>query len=357
MTLIKVIGYTIILIGVLINEFSIKFISDSETRFASTDKSLILILLQLLVILIGLYIIRKGKVALQNLLLAFLSMLISFILLEIILVLFTKFSIEDDHPVYVPLEYKVLDWAINRKHKDRSDANIYGFNDTNHRYKKPDDVDYRIAVLGDSFIWGDGVEDSVIWINRLQKNYLLDNCKIEVLNWGKRGWSTLDQNNFLKSDGFVGRNIQKSIGIIFPNSISFITDLLNKFFDTYFDYGYVNWLQKLYSPAKLQQYNTLLMNIKSFCLGNGINFCFVLTPENYSSNLNEYFVKIVPLLENLNITFLNLLPQITDRLKGYPLRRLWANPANGHPGYLVSDAIANFMYKFLNERRYFHKCQ
>lgn len=385
----KVIGYTFIIAGSILNEFTIKWISGYETKFANVDKSIILIIVELSIILIGIYILRKGKTAIQNLLFAFSSVIIFFVLLEIILSIFYQNNINEDHPIFIPLKYKKLNWEINEAHIKKSNSNYYGFNDVNHDYKKPNEVDQRVAVLGDSFVWGDGVEDSVIWINQLQKIYLSNNCNIEILNWGKRGWSTLDQFNFLKregikyqfdllifafvlndivtdssdarlllrSDGFIARNIQRVVGIVFPNSISFIIDLINNFFETYFDYGYSKWLETLYSETNFNKYNEFLSVLNNYCKSYKINFVFVLTPENNNILLKDYFDKITEVLDNHNITYINLFPDLNDKFKNYSTRQLWANPANGHPGYLVSKELAESTYKFLNNLHYFSDCQ
>ena len=385
----KVTGYIFIVAGLLLNELTIKWISGYETKFATADKSIILIIVELFIILVGVYILRKGKTAIQNLLLAFFSIIIFFVLLEIILSIFYQNNIYDDHPIFIPLKYKELNWEINEVHIKKTGYNHYGFNDINHSYEKPSEIDHRIAVLGDSFIWGDGVEDSVIWINQLQTIYLSNNCNLEILNWGKPGWSTVDQLNFLKKegikykfdllifafvlndivtdstdarlllrpDGFVARNIQRIVGTIFPNSISFIVDLLNNFFETYFDYGYTKWLQRLYSENNFNKYDEFLFELNNYCKQNEINFVFVLTPENNNILLKDYFDKITQVMDKHKITYINLFPDIHNKFKHYSSRRLWANPANGHPGYLVTKELAKSTYKFLNNLHYFFKCQ
>ena len=385
----KIVGYIFIAIGIILNEFTIKWISAYETKFVTADKSINLILFEICIIFIGIYILRHGKTAIQNLLLVLSSIIVFLVVLEIVLTIFYQSDINDDHPVYIPLKYKKMDWEINEKHIVNSKTNHYGFNDINHDYEKPPDFDHRIAFLGDSFIWGDGVEDSTIWINQLQKIYLSMNCKVEFLNWGKRGWSTLDQFNFLKSegskykfdllifafvlndvvmdssdakvllrsDGFIARNIQRVIGIVFPNSISFLIDLFNNFFDTYLDYGYVKWMQKLYKEPNLSKYREFLSVIKEYCEMNEINFVFVLTPESNNILLRDYFDKISTALDNHRITFINLFPVINEKLKNYSNRQLWANPANGHPGYLVSKELAKETYKFLINQHFFSDCR
>jgi hypothetical protein len=304
-------------------------------------------------------------------------------------VIFIQADTDNEHPIWIPLKYKEVNWNINHKHVLKANSNIYGFNDINHTFYKSKNIDYRIAILGDSFIWGDGVEDSVRWSNKLQKLFVSSNCDVEILNWGKRGWSTIDQFHFLKSvgnkyefdllifafvvndpvmdstdanifirsDGFVGRNFQRFVGIVFPNSLSLITDLINNFFDNYFNYGYYNWLKKLYTNTNLQKYSRLLLDIKEYSHSNGIKFAFILTPENHNKLLKEHFDKITPILMKNDVKYFNLFPMISEELKEYPIRKLWANLANGHPGDQVTSLMANSIYKFLVTSFSFDKCQ
>ena len=67
--------------------------------------------------------------------------------------------------------------------------------------------------------------------------------------------------------------------------------------------------------------------LKNYCKSNKINFVFVLTPESNNILLKHYFDKISQVLENLNITHINLFPYIQDKFKNFSYRQLWANPA------------------------------
>ena len=379
----KKIGIVVIALGVFLNEFTIKFISNNEVRFDDIKKSIIVIIVQLFIISIGIYILLKRKKAAHNILLLFVTLSTCMIVLEIVLSIPYFQNLSSDHPVWIPYKYKLLNTKINQIHFNYALKNKCGFNDINHSYKMSDTNQIRIAALGDSFIWGAGVPDSIIWTSKLKKMFERDNLSCEVLNWGKSGWSTLNEFNFLKyegykyqfdylifafvvndpvmdsssfkqiihQDGFIERHLIKPLSILFPNTISFFVDLTNDVFSDYSDYGYMNWLNnKVYININLENYSNLLLEIKKYCTKRDIKFSFIMTPENHNTLLNKYFEKIIPLFEKNKISFFNLYPYVKKELKNYSNRELWANPGDGHPGSLVTSVYSEYIYTYLTTK-------
>jgi len=376
----KVFGIILIVFGVCLNEWTIKLISNYETRFDSIEKSLCLILIQILFISVGIYIIIKKKKAIQNLFILLLTLFILVVSLEIILSISYFQNLSSSAPIWIPQKYKNISIEINKRHQLKSLSNKYLFNDNNRPYKKDFSTNIRIAVLGDSFIWGAGVPDSVIWTRKLERLFIRNGFECEILNWGKPGWSTLNEYNFLKNEGykyqfdylifafvvndpimdssihkliiypngFIERNILKPFSTIFPNTVSFSTDLLNNFLSTYSDYGYFNWLKnKVYTQNNLADYSNLLGDIKKYCKERNIPFVFILTPENHNPILKKYFDQILDILNEDKIPYYNLFPVIENALKKYSIRELWANPADGHPGNLVTEVYSKNVYDYI----------
>lgn len=373
-----IIGIFLIISGIVLNEWTIKFISLGQVKFAEIEKRFFLGILDVFLVVLGLLIIRYKKVVLQNLFLVICSIFFSFWILEIGLN-YVPSNLDAESPKWIPYKQKMINDRINQRHHDKAKLNSYGFNDKNHSPRKPPGFT-RIAVLGDSFIWGVGVDDKVIWTRKLEDMLNQNGVKAEILNWGKPGWSTLDEYHFLKSDGihydfdlllvgFVvndpvvdGSNIKRFVydgGIIdrllvqpvsrylFPNAISFFVDLVNHLSNSFFDYGYTNWLNKVYAEDNLMQYELLLKDMSDYCNDRRIRMLFVMTPENHHPMLQQRFEQIVPLLKKSGIDHVNLYPVVYKELHHIPNRKLWGNPADGHPGDQVTDVYAKSIYHYL----------
>jgi hypothetical protein len=195
----RILGLSLILSGVVLNQWTIKFIFQGQVKFAETEKQVFLAIVEICLVCLGVLIFRYKKVVLQNILLILCSVFFTFGILEIGLK-FVHSNLEYEAPLWIPYEQKMINSRINEKHQIRSGLNRYGFNDQEHSPGKALGVT-RIAVLGDSFVWGVGVEDQVIWTNKLARLLNGNGVKTEILNWGKPGWSTLDEYRFLKSEG------------------------------------------------------------------------------------------------------------------------------------------------------------
>ena len=73
--------------------------------------------------------------------------------------------------------------------------NENGLRDRQHSYERPDDIE-RVLVIGDSFAWGYGVEESERFSQLLEKS--LD---VEVINAGVSGYSTDQELLWYKNEG------------------------------------------------------------------------------------------------------------------------------------------------------------
>jgi lysophospholipase L1-like esterase len=377
----NILGALLIISGIMLNEWTIKYISNYETRYDSIEKSLLNIFIQVLFVSIGIYILVYKKKAIQNILLLTITSFVLIIILELVLSFSCLQNLSSDEPIWIPYKYKEISNNFNRSHQKESHNNKYGFNDTNHSYDKTyGQKQIRIAVLGDSFIWGYGAPDSVIWTRKLGKIFESNGLDCEILNWGKSGWSTLDQYTFLREEGykytfdylifaftindpvldssihkqlfyqggFLDRNLFQTLSSVFPNTVSFSVDVINNLLSSYLDYGYYKWLvNDVYSDTNLENYSILLKEIREYCQENNIAYSFVMTPENYNPLLENYFNKIVKLFDDNHIPFFNLFDVIEKSLKKYSIRELWANPADGHPGNLVTVVYARHVYIYL----------
>src|ERR1700749_3010656 len=74
-----------------------------------------------------------------------------------------------------------LNKAINDQNTAYAKGNTFGFTDKERTPQTPK-VKYRIAVLGDSFIWGDVLPYQKVWSHKLEAQLLAQYDSIEVIS-------------------------------------------------------------------------------------------------------------------------------------------------------------------------------
>ncbi len=325
------------------------------------------------------------KTITQRILLVGFSFLLCFLLCFLVLELVLKTGWFDDKGViWFPEKYKIINYNINQENQHFAEKNPYHFTDKVRDKRKPDGY-YRIAVLGDSFVWSDGLPYEQAWNHKLEQKITQHYDHVEVMSWGLPGWSTLDEFRFLKKHGvqyhidlliieFVindpdmghykrkDLNWHKSSGWyvriffnplqrFFPNAFDFVMSHVNTFLTDFVleGYGYKYWHEQLYSQENLQRYVELLTEIANYCKSHNIRLLFVLTPNTYEKINQKRFEAIIPLLQRAGIEYLNLYPAVFRELHQYKPRELWANLVNPHPGPLVTEVYANEVFQYLQQ--------
>jgi len=308
------------------------------------------------------------------------SVLLCFISLELYLRYVYQETSAPHH--FISQKDREVNEQINQGNRVLAQKHPHGFTDEVRRVLKEPGV-YRLAVLGDSFVWGDGITYDQIWSHKLERRLLAAYPgQVEVLSWGLRGWSTLDEYNFLQQYGvhynintliigFVQNDpdigyykqryfklnqisVIKPFKFFLPNAINFFSDQVESLINRYADIGYINWEVKLYSPENLDKYFQLLKVLSTFCQSHSIALLVVHTPANYDPSYQEKFDKIIPLLKQANIAYLDLHPAMARDLGGYTYRQLMANPANPHPGPLVTEVYAREVFDYLRKNHLKH---
>ncbi len=147
----------------------------------------------------------------KNLTLMVISVLIVLFVCEVIMRIFygippteiTHFSLSkskyyqrDDELGWVPR--KNIRGVLNKKGSFSTtfQTNSRGLRDKEYKLNKPDGVK-RIVVLGDSFTWGFGVNDDIIYTERLES--ILPNT--EVINLGVTAYNLRKEINYLRYEG------------------------------------------------------------------------------------------------------------------------------------------------------------
>ena len=278
--------------------------------------------------------------------------------------------------VWIPQKFKEQDRELDQRNKKRSLENRFGFNDINWPAKKAPGKK-RIAVLGDSFLWGDGLQYEDIWTIKLRTLLQEKYPQVELFSWGKNGWSTHQQLRFLKKYGFAydidyliigfvtndldeGQILQRyftwqdaqslrGLTSLFPNSFSFISShvnniLMKRFFS---DVGYFAWQEKLYLEENLARYALTVQELKREVHKRDIPTLVVLTPNNHLDYFKRYHGRVIPLFEKHGFICFDLYPFVKKQLGEFSPWALRANPADGHPGPLVTSVFAEQVFKYL----------
>jgi hypothetical protein len=323
------------------------------------------------------------KTILQHAALLIFSLLFCLIFLELLL---KTGALDDVGIIWIPKKYHAIDYAIEEKNWQFANKNPYRFTDIVRDKQKPQGV-YRIAVLGDSFVWGSGLPYKEAWSHKLEQKVIDAYDDIEVMSWGFSGWSTLDEFRFLKNQGiqfdldclvlgfvvndpdmgtykkkllqwhkskntWYGRFLLSPVRKFFPTAFDFSTSYINTFLmDFLLDgYGHTYWREQLYSPENLQRYERLLSDISDYCHAQNLPLLVVLTPNTHQEFNRRYFEAIIPLLQQADIEYLNLYPVMAEEFKDYAPRELWANPADAHPGPLVTELYAREVFQHLQQK-------
>lgn len=299
--------------------------------------------------------------------LAIVSLTCCFILLELVLrtgVLGD--NINNSRITWRPQKYKQVTDEINFCHQLFSKNDPYGFTDIPRSMEKKKGT-YRIMVLGDSFIWGFGVLPETVWSRKLERKFQNEFNNIEVFSWGKPGWSTIDEFNFFKSEGYKYKPDMVIFGFdesdvnltpqtIRPPTFPILYFLMTarNFFSNTIEYlvshtnqNYDLWLDTAYSEANLKKYKELLYEVSAFTSSNKTDLLFVITPNSYDKKLGELYDKVIPLFKERGISYLNLYPGVVANFSEIPVKQLWASPADPHPGEQLTTFYAESVYKYL----------
>lgn len=305
-----------------------------------------------------------------------LSLIICLLLLEVILWMGVMDDTDNPKPIWIPHKFSKQNKMINKDNWNFAELNPYRFTDRIRSFEKREGLT-RIAILGDSVIWGYGLPYSYVWSHRLEKMVNGKYPELEVMSWGRGGWSTTDQLSFLEKEGvkydidylivswvdndpdmkdikskryrWHGAKGIKILKLIFPNAVSFIVSHVNNYLTNnyYTDHQYHNWLEMLYSEDNLKKYSEVLHDFSRYCNSNNIKLLFVLIPLRSDNMELDKFNRIIPLMEEAHIKYLNLFPFIKSEIDQINPRKLWANPANGHPGKLLTKLYAEYTFSYL----------
>jgi hypothetical protein len=257
--------------------------------------------------------------------------------------------------------------SVNISNQIFAAKNEFGFTDK-HRSRKRDKDEIRIAVLGDSFVYGDGLPFHQVWPHQLQQILNLEalNKDIEIITWGKCGWSTLDQYNFIVAHGQEFEIDLLLIGFVhndpdLGNMPQFsdedfvrayrVKNLFPWISEWYVNRmecdNYISWLAKIYESENLKDYSKIIHKLDSVVKKLNWETRFILTPS-VDSGEYERFAAIKNILDPLDIKYLDLEPVQNSKFSEDDMNEhLQSNPANGHPGSTLNALFASTIYDYL----------
>ena len=265
-----------------------------------------------------------------------------------------------------------LNEQVNKRNHEYAKANSFGFTDKERVVAKSGGV-YRIAVLGDSFIWGDGLPYENTWGHKLERKLLEKYDSVEIMSWGKCGWSTLDEINFFKEHGkdynidllIIGwvdndpdmgnipqvhaGNAEKRYPILYKISPALARFVLNTISSD--DYG--DWMERLYSPQNLSDYQKLLTDLHQYLKQQNVKSLIVMTPNAaLDQRTKQDFDLIKPLFAKANFSYLEIYDTPIKKFEKYDPLLLQANDVNGHPGNILTEEFASETEVYLEQNGY-----
>ena len=152
--------------------------------------------LVILVVLSAVVAFQTERRWVQNSSLVLASLFFSFAALECAL----RLGFRADDSVWIPKKSRDFDYQLALEHFQQAKKHPFGFNDRVVEFSKLPQ-ERRVAVLGDSFVYGDGLHNEDRWSVRFEKLLRVRHPDLQVLHWGRNGWSTFDEFNFLKQYG------------------------------------------------------------------------------------------------------------------------------------------------------------
>ena len=296
---------------------------------------------------------------------------------------------DSPRPFYIPRRLELENTAILQTGL----IDQYGFrsadgHDHISHLTMPGSEKCRVVVLGDSFVWGDGLRVEDRWPDKLSA---LSSCRIT--SFGINGWTTLEEfafyEKYLKGLDFdyllIGlvdndphpRGHYAGLGLpprhyvqwyhslesdlpntsilklVFPFAYKYISGIYKTYRDNLAGeitlnepdgtlvrggWGYKNWRNSLYKDDILGIWKDA---VSVFQQRSVHPFAFVLTPTDASQHSRPYYEKLTRILDEMDIKYADCFPEV-EALFGTGLRprSSWANSANGHPGAQLTKKYA-----------------
>ena len=314
---------------------------------------------------------KKATQILTSSALVFISFCLALIASELIV----RYIYKDITTTADNLSYFAERWKI----KNPPNLNQYGFRDKEVKIRSSYNT-YRIAIVGDSFAYGQGIPEKERFSNLIENHFQASGNNIEVLNFAKPGADTIDHIEFLKSvvlevkpdfillqwyvndvEGEFPRDMHKPLRLI-PSDV--LSNFLRRKSALYYlanmqwqqiqvaiglsePDGYLHYLQRrykdpdsIYSKTSDNQLRTFI----SISHDNNIPVGIVAFPlplsgkRNGDATLGFLIDRVIQICKNESLRCVDLRPTF---LSVQDPAKLKVNIFDGHPGKLANKLAAN----------------
>jgi hypothetical protein len=273
------------------------------------------------------------------------------------------------------MEGEEIDERVNRRNFAFASANPFVFTDRPRTAAKPKGV-YRIAVLGDSFIWGDGLPYEKVWSHKLEQQLTAAYDSVEVISWGHNGWSTRDEFIFFKEHGIdfdidlliigwvendpdlgqIKQIIPRDPAQEYPLTFRISPTLAKLFVHNNPRNSYQESMEAMYGDQNMKEYGKLLKQFHSYLSDRDIPVLIVMTPgPDFKNDKRKLFDAAKPLIIQAGFNCYDLYDPVQEKLHRYHAWELQANPINSHPGDLMTEEFANDVRAYLEQNKYLSK--
>lgn len=309
---------------------------------------------------------KRTDVLLKNLIILGVTLVVLLMLGEFIV----RFVFRDITSTGDNTSYFARRWERSNVSKNR-----WGFREREFKLTRPDNV-YRIAVIGDSYTYGQGIPENERYTNLLEKYLNKKNNKYEVLNFGKGGANTIDEITILRdvvlkaNPDFIllqwtvndveehkkgqmswqlplskrlHRKLHRSSAFYYVAALQYSNiQKMFKHSESTFDY----FRGRLGDPESLdsQHYKQVLKEFLVQCKNEEIPLGVILFPR--IANLKKAYPydylhnRVLQICTQEGISCIDLRYTITPYTDSSEYKKLWVNRFDAHPGSFVNSLAA-----------------
>jgi len=392
----------LLFIVVLFNPWTVVKLDPSPPLSIETYNQILILALIIysLLLFLAYFKVAFDKEVYFSMIIILISFFIPFIGMEIFLRSSTLMDqIDSPNPSYIPKYMRDKDIQLEKngfitKEGFRTSENIASLLE-----KLKEDKGCKVVVLGDSFIWGSGLETHMRWTDKLST---FINCN--VYPFGKNGWTTIEQFGFYQDfllnvdfdylligivendphprGNFLNYSYEPEIyvrtnwGILqlfglnsfhhvmsnasysYDYSSQLLSNIITPLIATSGSIsnppieaaGYPAWRDRLFEDDVYSIWENVLLDFIDFSKHPS---GFVLTPTAGNQSGEKLWIKIDDTMAGLKVPYINLYENTSNAfLEELRPREYWANRADPHPGDLQTSIYAKGAIKVLKELGY-----